>query len=37
MKTLKSNQRGFVTEIVIILVVLVAALVFVFLRVSNAK
>jgi hypothetical protein len=37
MKMLKSNQTGFVTEIVVVLALLVAVVTFVFMRVSNAN
>ena len=33
----KHNQDGFITEMVILIVLLVAAIIFVFLRVKNAQ
>lgn len=36
MAKLKQNQNGFITEIVVILTILIAAIIFVYLRVLNA-
>jgi hypothetical protein len=37
MKLLTPNQDGFITEIVVILTILIVAIVFVFMRVHNAR